>query len=198
MAQETRRRNSRVAAEEIPGNAPMTPMIDVVFQLLIFFLCTLQFPELEGKLVNFLPKHIGPGEPMTLAELEQVRIFLCADQGADLKTHRFHKARHDNASTKKNGELCAVVVEKLDLGMLYATSIHPDRARANRTLYVRISETVRGMIPREKTNGISVILDSDSEVPFEHVMGILNACKEQGIDSVEFVGNPRWAAGLSR
>lgn len=37
----------------------MTPMIDVTFLLLIFFLCTIKFKTLEGKLSAFLPKDVG-------------------------------------------------------------------------------------------------------------------------------------------
>ena len=37
----------------------LTPMIDVVFLLLIFFIVTLKFKVLEGKLPTFLPKDVG-------------------------------------------------------------------------------------------------------------------------------------------
>jgi biopolymer transport protein ExbD len=37
----------------------MTPMIDVTFLLLIFFMCTLKFKTLEGKLSAYLPKDVG-------------------------------------------------------------------------------------------------------------------------------------------
>ncbi len=37
----------------------MTPMIDVTFLLLIFFMCTLKFKLLEGKLTAYLPKDVG-------------------------------------------------------------------------------------------------------------------------------------------
>ena len=37
----------------------MTPMIDVTFLLLIFFMCTLKFKILEGKLGAYLPKDVG-------------------------------------------------------------------------------------------------------------------------------------------
>ncbi len=37
----------------------MTPMIDVTFLLLVFFLCTIRFKTLEGKLSAFLPKDAG-------------------------------------------------------------------------------------------------------------------------------------------
>ena len=37
----------------------MTPMIDVTFLLLIFFVCTIKFKTLEGKLAAYLPKDVG-------------------------------------------------------------------------------------------------------------------------------------------
>jgi biopolymer transport protein ExbD len=37
----------------------LTPMIDVVFLLLIFFMCTLSFAVNEGRLVTHLPKDRG-------------------------------------------------------------------------------------------------------------------------------------------
>ena len=50
---ETRQRLGRVAQPN------MTPMIDVVFNLLIFFLCTGSFNQPEGLLPSRLPKHHG-------------------------------------------------------------------------------------------------------------------------------------------
>jgi len=38
----------------------MTPMIDVVFQLLIFFILTLQLPKTEGMIETMLPTAPGP------------------------------------------------------------------------------------------------------------------------------------------
>lgn len=34
----------------------LTPMIDVTFLILVFFLCTIKFKTLEGKLDSYLPK----------------------------------------------------------------------------------------------------------------------------------------------
>jgi biopolymer transport protein ExbD len=51
----------------------MTPMIDVTFLLIIFFMCTLKFKTLEGKLSAFLPKDVGvnttPAEPKEKIEI---------------------------------------------------------------------------------------------------------------------------------
>ena len=48
---------SDIATEEV--EMEMTPMIDVTFLLLIFFLCTIKFKVLEGKLAAYLPKDVG-------------------------------------------------------------------------------------------------------------------------------------------
>ncbi len=61
MTTETEHRKKK--RKEIPdAEAPelsMTPMIDVTFQLLIFFMVTSKFKTLEGKLSAYLPKERG-------------------------------------------------------------------------------------------------------------------------------------------
>jgi biopolymer transport protein ExbD len=53
----------------------MTPMIDVVFQLLVFFMCTIQFRTLEGRLSAYLPKGVGP-ESDAAESLERVTLAI--------------------------------------------------------------------------------------------------------------------------
>jgi len=53
----------------------MTPMIDVVFQLLVFFMCTIQFRTLEGRLSAYLPKGVGP-ESSAAESLERVTLAI--------------------------------------------------------------------------------------------------------------------------
>jgi hypothetical protein len=55
---------------------PMTPMIDVTFLLLIFFMCTLQFRSLEGKLSAFLPKDVGVTNQNQEERPEEIEIVL--------------------------------------------------------------------------------------------------------------------------
>jgi len=51
----------------------MTPMIDVTFLLLIFFMCTIKFKTLEGKLEAHLPQNAGPG-PTAQPEPESLEV----------------------------------------------------------------------------------------------------------------------------
>ncbi len=53
----------------------MTPMIDVVFLLLIFFIVTLKFKTLEGRLDAALPKDRGTATQQT-DEIEKVDIVI--------------------------------------------------------------------------------------------------------------------------
>ena len=64
------RKRARFPEDE--ARIEMTPMIDVTFLLLVFFLCTLRFKSFEGKLTAYLPKDVGlarvpaqPIEPIT-------------------------------------------------------------------------------------------------------------------------------------
>jgi biopolymer transport protein ExbD len=64
------RKKKKKKVEE--ADMDMTPMIDVTFLLLIFFLC-LEFKTLEGKLATNLPKDLGvnttPAEPIEKLDL---------------------------------------------------------------------------------------------------------------------------------
>ncbi len=53
----------------------MTPMIDVVFQLIIFFMCNIKYKVLEGRLDAYLPKDVGVNTaPAT--QIEKVEITI--------------------------------------------------------------------------------------------------------------------------
>lgn len=55
----------------------MTPMIDVTFLLLIFFMCTLKFKSLEGQLGAYLPKNEGVNsEPSEISDPLEVGILV--------------------------------------------------------------------------------------------------------------------------
>lgn len=54
-----------------------TPMIDVVFLLLIFFMCTLKFKTLENKLATYLPTDKGLNTHFEeLEPVEKIRVKL--------------------------------------------------------------------------------------------------------------------------
>jgi biopolymer transport protein ExbD len=57
----------------------MTPMIDVTFQLIIFFLFNIRFKVLEGKLAAYLPKDVGVNA-YSASPLEKVEIGIYVEE----------------------------------------------------------------------------------------------------------------------
>jgi biopolymer transport protein ExbD len=57
---------------------PMTPMIDVTFQLLLFFILTCEFRETEGAIPGTLAG--GPEPGITLPDPIQIRLMPSADR----------------------------------------------------------------------------------------------------------------------
>jgi biopolymer transport protein ExbD len=70
-----RRRNSPEPAER----QDLTSMIDVVFLLLVFFVCTMSFRVIEGKIDTELPKNSGPNSGPTLDLLEPLAIHIALE-----------------------------------------------------------------------------------------------------------------------
>ena len=55
----------------------MTPMIDIVFQLIIFFLLSLKFKTVDERIDAKLPKHLGEKtDPVPLIETPKVKVKL--------------------------------------------------------------------------------------------------------------------------
>jgi len=50
-------------AEDNPVNINVVPMVDVIFCLCVFFMCSFKFKQLEGKFQSWLPKDLGNGSP---------------------------------------------------------------------------------------------------------------------------------------
>lgn len=74
---------SDLATEET--TLDMTPMIDVTFQLLIFFLCNIKFKLLEGKLPTFLPKDVGVNATPIDKLLEKIDVRITRSQDRSVK-----------------------------------------------------------------------------------------------------------------
>ena len=72
----------QATSEEI--EMQMTPMIDVTFLLLIFFMCSIKFKLLDGKLAAYLPKEVGVNASPIDVPLEKISIDMYRKKGTDL------------------------------------------------------------------------------------------------------------------
>jgi len=70
------------SSEDNPVALNVAPMVDIIFCLCIFFMCSFHFKQLEGKMESWLPKDKGVfGDPVPNPILEEVRVFMKYDAG---------------------------------------------------------------------------------------------------------------------
>lgn len=83
--------------EENPVAINVVPMVDVIFCLCVFFMCSMKFKELEGKFQSWLPKDKGQSTPMESA-VEEIRVAMYWDDKTKVLTRVFGKntIRDDN------------------------------------------------------------------------------------------------------
>ena len=72
-------RSTSRTREKVKIQPPMTAMIDIIFQLLIFFMLMPSFQSHEGYLTTNLPKDQGPN-PTTQKDMERIKVELL-DEG---------------------------------------------------------------------------------------------------------------------
>lgn len=147
----------RVEEEKI--NLRLTPMIDVIFLLLIFFMYSARFRTLEGQLGVLLP--VGRASARIQQELEKEVKFITLSLRWEasrprvfLEGNEFEEAGPDR------------IFGYLDLQGALTQKL------------VRLKE----MIPRA-----TVIIDSDPEVPMEYLVGAINSCVRAGWEKVSFL-----------
>ncbi len=79
VSERQKRQKQRAPASMQP---PLTPMIDVVFQLLLFFLLACRFVQFEGQLRANLPNVSGPQIVQPL-KLEPIKVLLSPEGQRD-------------------------------------------------------------------------------------------------------------------
>ena len=66
-----------MAGSQDPNDNPVAinvvPMVDVIFCLCVFFMCSMKFKEMEGKFDSWLPKDKGQATPMSEVMAEMSR-----------------------------------------------------------------------------------------------------------------------------
>src|SRR6185295_5371897 len=63
-------------ASDNPVEINVTAMVDVIFCLCIFFMCSFHFKQREGKIDTWLPDTGGRPGPPPVVILEEIRVFM--------------------------------------------------------------------------------------------------------------------------
>jgi len=201
-----KKRRPKGVEETTVESLKMTIFIDVIFQLLIFFLLSLKFKQKEGYLLSMLPKDKGLfATPVQTPELNEVRIYICADMNRRMDQHIGYKEKHQDfiKDQKKAGQpvgdLCYTQIE-LNFNaqdQLFRTEKHPGKWGHNKAIYERYSDQVKVMLDsvrskKDPNKAAPTILDIDGMAPFEHAIGFLNSLQKRKIADIEWAGNPRF------
>ncbi len=65
------------ASDDNPVGINVTAMVDIIFCLCIFFMCSFHFKQVQGSIDSWLPKDAGPdSSPSPVALLEEIRVTL--------------------------------------------------------------------------------------------------------------------------
>ena len=103
-----------MAGAQDPSDNPVginvVPLVDIIFCLCVFFMCSFKFRQLEGKFEAWLPKNQGLGgdpDPDTL--LSEIRVMVLWDAATSTVTRKFgFRTIEDDA------ELARVIVDARD------------------------------------------------------------------------------------
>jgi biopolymer transport protein ExbD len=138
-------------ASDNPVGINVVPMVDVIFCLCLFFMCSLKFKQLEGKIETWLPKDRGVEQsPPDKIVLEEIRVFM---------------RWLDGRTVIKVG----------------------NRAPAGTDL--ELMQTINQMSNDYKKLGkteFPVLIDALHDVPWKDVIHVLDLCKKDKLERIEF------------
>jgi biopolymer transport protein ExbD len=138
-------------ASDNPVGINVVPMVDVIFCLCLFFMCSLKFKQLEGKIETWLPKDRGVEQtPPDKIVLEEIRVFMRWVDGRTV----------------------------IKVG---------NRAAANNDL--ELMQTINQMSNDYKKLGkteFPVLIDALADVPWKDVIHVLDLCKKDKLERIEF------------
>ena len=148
--------------EENDTELQLTPMIDVVFQLLIFFLVGTKFRVPEGELEAYLPHKGGASGRADIKELREIRITLLVSRGG---SRAEPLVRIDD--TRPGAQVAGGRMAWLEQ---------------------RINQLAQD---RETRENVPVIIEVEPHLVYKWVIRTLNICRRAGFTEVSFAASKR-------
>jgi biopolymer transport protein ExbD len=84
-------------SDENPVAINVTAMVDIIFCLCVFYMCSFKFKMLEGKFDSWLPKDKGTGGVGDAnQQIQEIRVALYWDEASSKTTRRFFTRTIEN------------------------------------------------------------------------------------------------------
>jgi len=162
----------------------LTPMIDVTFLILIFFMCTLKFKTLEGKLVSYLPTDKGLSTKQAEIEFEDAEIILKVNKSDWNKSPLEREIIFQrNGSNTPFGRCRGIVLDKDDPKRATWQLDPPNTLEAVK----QYLETVRKTSPESKAK-----INAYARTPHMYVVRVLNMMIEAKFTDISYSGIPTY------
>jgi biopolymer transport protein ExbD len=160
----------------------MTPMIDIVFQLILFFLFNLRFKSLDYRIESQLPKDRGLAPtPEMKADIPAIKVSLFREN-AESKDSDYTKVKIAGVEYKLDHE-----------GWTgnRAADMKKEDERDKRFAAIQAKITELSKANKDLKGEIETPLPKGAAVPHGDVMRVLDAFIGAGITEVNFVGTPQ-------
>lgn len=163
----------------------LTPMIDVTFLILIFFMCTLKFKTLEGKLVSYLPTDKGLSAAQAEVEIEDAEIILKVPSEGGENWDRPSDARRVVVLHRGNntplGEARRIIMTKGDEKNARIEFDPPDTLDKVREYLERV---------RTASEESKAKINASPRTPHLYVVTVLNLMIEANFQDISYSGIP--------
>ena len=171
-----RRNRRKKNTEEVTSELDMTSMIDVVFLLLIFFMCATKFKQPEGELSTYLPRDRGSsgGKP-TVDPGCRISVW---KEGSEIVAFRDADMRIPSRTTDNWGDDLEAAQAEFEN---YYELIGPDLSYLRDQVRQRRDSYIGG-----SPDGLPVIIAVDDDVPTMYTVAIVDICKELEIKAISF------------
>ncbi len=172
--------------KNVEAELDMTPMIDVTFLLLVFFIMTFKFKTTEGLIQSYLPRDRGTGTSKAKIPTEtRIRIL-------------WYALDSNTETTDKHGRAVIRIDREEIPTRQYTDEDHRCRVKGcgqfhgapdMDALFEFLLKRKAAYVPppgRDPSKGMPVIIDARPKVPFKYVVEVLNECVKAGIQDVTF------------
>ena len=169
----------------------LTPMIDVVFQLIIFFMCAMKFKTLEKKIEAYLPKDRGMAKtPERIEERVTIKVVLKQEQNEGVP--HFWLFNEDVGRIGSD-----TGVRRLPSDAVYTKAEQKRKYEADHKAFWNryvankvklLQDRIEEHYKRDPT--LPGQIDAGPHVRHEYVVAVLDAFMRAGMTEITFVGEP--------